>query len=217
MDILSYRTVQGYGEETVMIKKSKFIGYAKPVETEAEAIAFVEEIRKKHWDATHNCYAYQIGFHDEIQKSSDDGEPAGTAGKPILEVIKKEKLKNVAVVVTRYFGGVLLGAGGLVRAYGQTAGMGLRAAGIMTRLLCREVSLSIDYTWLGKVEHELRSHGFFLHHIDYAERVRITLWVPVKETERLLELLADATNGQGEVMTGETLYASVDEKGQLVG
>jgi uncharacterized YigZ family protein len=215
--IPSYRTIHSYGEESIIIKKSKFIGYAMPVSSEEEAVAFIEEIRKKHWDATHNCYAYQIGFHDEIQKSNDDGEPSGTAGKPILEVIKKERLKNVAVVVTRYFGGILLGAGGLVRAYGQAAALGLRAAGIVTRLLCDEVYIDIDYTWLGKVEHELRTHGFFVHHIDYAERVRVTVWVPVEDTERLLSLLTNATNGRADLTRGNPLYASVDENGKLVG
>jgi uncharacterized YigZ family protein len=215
--IPSYRTIHSYGEESIIIKKSKFIGYAMPVSSEEEAVAFIEEIRKKHWDATHNCYAYQIGFHDEIQKSNDDGEPSGTAGKPILEVIKKERLKNVAVVVTRYFGGILLGAGGLVRAYGQAAALGLRAAGIVTRLLCDEVYIDIDYTWLGKVEHELRTHGFFVHHIDYAERVRVTVWVPVEDTDRLLSLLTNATNGRADLTRGNSLYASVDENGKLVG
>jgi uncharacterized YigZ family protein len=214
--IPSYRTIHGYGEETIIIKKSKFIGYAMPVTSEEEAVAFIEEIRKKHWDATHNCYAYQIGYHDEIQKSSDDGEPSGTAGKPILEVIKKERLKNVVVVVTRYFGGIMLGAGGLVRAYGQTAALGLKAAGIVTRLLCNQVHISIDYTWLGKVEHEMRAHQFFIHHIDYAERVHVTAWVPVDDTDRLVKLLTNATSGRAEITIGDSLYASVDENGQLV-
>ncbi|GIM45673.1 IMPACT family member YvyE [Collibacillus ludicampi] len=214
--IPSYRTIHGYGEETIIIKKSKFIGYAMPVTSEEEAVAFIEEIRKKHWDATHNCYAYQIGYHDEIQKSSDDGEPSGTAGKPILEVIKKERLKNVVVVVTRYFGGIMLGAGGLVRAYGQTAASGLKAAGIVTRLLCNQVHISIDYTWLGKVEHEMRAHQFLIHHIDYAERVHVTAWVPVDDTDRLVNLLTNATSGRAEITIGDSLYASVDENGQLV-
>jgi uncharacterized YigZ family protein len=214
--IPSYRTIHGYGEETIIIKKSKFIGYAMPVTSEEEAVAFIEEIRKKHWDATHNCYAYQIGYHDEIQKSNDDGEPSGTAGKPILEVIKKERLKNVVVVVTRYFGGIMLGAGGLVRAYGQTAALGLKAAGIVTRLLCNRVHIQIDYTWLGKVEHEMRAHQFFIHHIDYAEQVHVTAWVPVDDTDRLVKLLTNATSGRAEITIGDPLYASVDENGQLV-
>lgn len=112
-----YKTVRRAGEKEIVIKKSRFIGHVRPVETEDEAIAFIEEIKKKHWNATHNCSAYMIGERDEIQKQSDDGEPSGTAGKPILEVIKNQGLKNVAIVVTRYFGGIMLGAGGLIRAY----------------------------------------------------------------------------------------------------
>src|ERR1700755_1242429 len=102
--LTAYKTLGGPGEETIIIKKSRFIGHAHPCETEEEAFRFIEAISKQHWDANHNCYAYQIGFNDEIQKSNDAGEPAGTSGRPILEVIKKENLKNVVVVVTRYFG-----------------------------------------------------------------------------------------------------------------
>lgn len=112
-----YRTVRGAGSKEIVIKKSRFIGHVKPVDSEDDANAFIEEIKKLHWNATHNCSAYMIGERDEIQKQSDDGEPSGTAGKPILEVIRNQGLKNVAIVVTRYFGGIMLGAGGLIRAY----------------------------------------------------------------------------------------------------
>lgn len=213
--LTSYKTVKGYGEETVIIKKSRFIGYAMPAETEEEAVRFIETIQKKHWDATHNCYAYQIGPHDEIQKSNDDGEPSGTAGKPILEVIRKEGLKNVAVVVTRYFGGIMLGAGGLVRAYGQTAGAGLRAAGIVTRSLFQTIHVGIDYTWLGKVENEILQAGYFIDHVEYLERVRVAALAPVEEAGRLAHLITDATNGRAEIVMGDRVYATTQD-GKLV-
>lgn len=213
--INSYRTVRDYGEETIIIKKSRFIGRAMPVETEQAAIEFIDSIRKKHWDATHNCYAYQIGPHNEIQKSNDDGEPSGTAGRPILEVLKKEDLHNVVVVVTRYFGGVLLGAGGLVRAYGQTASAGIKAAGLVTRSLFQQILIEIDYSWLGKVENELLAAGYFIDHTDYTDRVTVYALVPVEEVEACQKAITNATNGQAEMVEGDTLYASVMD-GKLV-
>jgi len=213
--LTAYRTLHGPGEDTLIIKKSRFIGYARPVETEAEAVQFIESIRKKHWDANHNCYAYQLGYNDEIQKSNDAGEPAGTAGRPILEVIKKENLKNVVVVVTRYFGGTLLGAGGLIRAYGQTAGAALQAAGVVTRSLFQLVRVDIDYTWLGQVENETLGGGFFIDHTDYQDRVTVAVLVPVEQVDAYTTLITDATNGQAVITPGEQVYASVAD-GKLV-
>ncbi|MGG3841862.1 YigZ family protein, partial [Anoxybacillus kestanbolensis] len=153
----AYYTVKGYGEAEIIIEKSRFICYVERATTEEEAVRFIHQIKKKHWDATHNCSAYIIGEHDHIQKANDDGEPSGTAGVPMLEVLKKKKLKDTVVVVTRYFGGIKLGAGGLVRAYGKAVTEGLKASGIVERKLMRIMHTTIDYTWLGKVENELRS------------------------------------------------------------
>lgn len=213
--LTAYQTLCGPGEETIIIKKSRFIGYAQPAETEEEAVRFIEGIRKKHWDANHNCYAYQIGFNDEIQKSNDAGEPAGTAGRPILEVIKKEELKNVVVVVTRYFGGTLLGTGGLIRAYGQTAGAALQAAGVVTRSLFQMVRVEIDYTWLGRVENETLQGGYFIDHIEYLDRVAVLALVPVDQSAQYFSLITDATNGQATIAPGEQIFASV-AAGKLV-
>lgn len=213
--LTAYQTLRGPGEETSIIKKSRFIGYAQPAETEEEAVRFIEGIRKKHWDANHNCYAYQIGFNDEIQKSNDAGEPAGTAGRPILEVIKKEELKNVVVVVTRYFGGTLLGTGGLIRAYGQTAGAALQAAGVVTRSLFQMVRVEIDYTWLGRVENETLQGGYFIDHIEYLDRVAVLALVPVDQSAQYFSIITDATNGQATIAPGEQIFASV-AAGKLV-
>lgn len=155
----NYRTVRREASAEIVIKKSRFIGHAKPVETEEDAIAFIDEIKRLHRQATHNCSAYMVGERDQHQKASDDGEPSGTAGKPILEVIKNKGLKNVAVVVTRYFGGIMLGAGGLVRAYTDGAVAGIEAAEEIVYVLHREVFVDVDYTWYGKLENELHGRG----------------------------------------------------------
>ncbi|MFL6558457.1 MAG: YigZ family protein, partial [Bacillus sp. (in: firmicutes)] len=155
-----YHTVKQAGEHEIIIQKSRFIAHVKRTETEIEAQEFIQALKKKYWDASHNCSAYLIGEQDQIQKANDDGEPSGTAGVPILEVLKKRKLKDTVVVVTRYFGGIKLGAGGLIRAYGKATSEGLDAVGIVERRLTQIVHVSIDYTWLGKVENELRASEY---------------------------------------------------------
>lgn len=212
----SYRTLLSSAEETVFIKKSKFIGYASPVASEEEALSFIATLQKKHWDANHNCYAYVLGPHQEIQKASDDGEPSGTAGKPILEVIKKEELHDVVVVVTRYFGGILLGAGGLIRAYSSTAAAGLHAAQIVTRQLFQEIAIEIDYSWLGKVENEIHSvETWHIDRIDYLERVTVYALVPVDDTEAFHKRLINATNGQATLLDTEQKYL-FEQEGKLI-
>src|SRR5690625_2716627 len=132
--LTKYYTVNKSGSTELIIQKSRFIGYIKRVESEEAAQKFIDDIKKKHYDATHNCSAYIIGEHDQIQKANDDGEPSGTAGVPMLEVLKKQNLKDTAVVVTRYFGGIKLGAGGLIRAYGGTTSQAIRTTGIVKRI-----------------------------------------------------------------------------------
>lgn len=213
--LTSYRTLLAPGEDTLIIKKSKFIGYATPIQSEEEALHFISTLQKKHWDATHNCYAYVVGPHDEIQKSNDDGEPSGTAGKPILEVIKKEDLHNVAVVVTRYFGGIMLGAGGLIRAYGQGCIVGLQAAKIVTRVLFQEVAINIDYSWYGKIENEILAEDWHIDRVDYLDRVTVFALCPVDDTERLHKRLINATNGQALLTNTEQRYL-FEQDGKLV-
>lgn len=141
-----YRTIHKYGQEEIIINKSRFIGYAKPIESEQEALDFIECIKSKHRDATHNVYAYVYGENSNIQRFSDDGEPSGTAGIPTLEVIKKEDLRNVVVVVTRYFGGIKLGTGGLIRAYTKGAKIGLESGIIIEKVLHHKLKIRIEYT-----------------------------------------------------------------------
>ncbi|OEF96805.1 YigZ family protein [Desulfuribacillus alkaliarsenatis] len=207
--ILEYRTITSSAEHTNIVKKSKFIAHVKPVETENEAIAFIDEIKRKHYDATHNCSAYMIGENDQVQKASDDGEPSGTAGKPILEVIKKERLKNVVVVVTRYFGGIMLGAGGLIRAYGQAAADGIHKAGIVQRIMHTEVKATVDYTWVGKVENELHSKVYKIAGKEYTDKVTFTILAKAGEEAVLEKLLTELTNGQVEICYGSRIYVDI--------
>ncbi|WP_420769084.1 YigZ family protein [Parageobacillus thermoglucosidasius] len=205
-----YYTVKGYGENEIVIEKSRFICYINRATTEEEAVQFIQQIKKKHWDATHNCSAYIIGKHDQIQKANDDGEPSGTAGIPMLEVLKKKGLKDTVAVVTRYFGGIKLGAGGLVRAYGKSVSEGLKAAGIVERRLTRVMHVTIDYTWLGKVENELRSSDYTIKDIHYSENVEMEIFVEETEKQTFVDWMTELTNGRAEIREGETEYLEID-------
>jgi uncharacterized YigZ family protein len=194
-----YRTVKGTGESEIVIKKSRFIGHAARAETEEEALAFIAKIKQDHHSATHNCSAYLIGEHDQIQKANDDGEPSGTAGFPMLEVLKKQNLKDTVVVVTRYFGGIKLGGGGLIRAYGSAVSDVLGNTGIVERRLHHLMKMTIDYTWLGKVENELHLSPYPIDRLDYAEAVSAFVYVPAAEEDKFREWTANLTNGQADV------------------
>ena len=201
-----YYTVKGHGENEIVIEKSRFIAHVARTETEEEAQEFIQNIKKAHWNATHNCSAYLIGEHDQIQKANDDGEPSGTAGVPILEVLKKKHLKDTVVVVTRYFGGIKLGAGGLIRAYSKATSEGINATGVVQRKLMRIISTKIDYTWLGKLENELRSSVYLIKEIHYLDNVVIDTYVEEEQTESFTEWMIELTNGQGEISNGELVY-----------
>jgi uncharacterized YigZ family protein len=201
-----YNTVKGYGENEINIERSRFIAYVNRAETEEEALAFIADIKKKHWDANHNCSAYMIGEHNLIQKANDDGEPSGTAGVPMLEVLKKRDLKDTVVVVTRYFGGIKLGAGGLIRAYGKATSEGLNATGIVERRLMRIMKTKIDYTWLGKVENEVRSSHYQLKEIHYLDAVEVEVYVEEASKEQFNEWMTELTNGQVNITEGNLEY-----------
>lgn len=201
-----YKTVRQAGFKEIVIKKSRFIGHVMPVETEEEAVAFIEDIKKRHWNATHNCSAYMIGERDEIQKQSDDGEPSGTAGKPILEVLRNQGRKNVAIVVTRYFGGIMLGAGGLIRAYTDGAVAAIESGEPITRVLHREIFVELDYTWLGKVENELRNRNVRMGETNFADTVTLTCLPLDADAESFMTWMVDLTQGQSLITEGERLY-----------
>lgn len=201
-----YNTVKGYGEHEISIERSRFIAYVNRAETEEEAQAFIADIKKKHWDANHNCSAYMIGENNLIQKANDDGEPSGTAGVPMLEVLKKRGLKDTVVVVTRYFGGIKLGAGGLIRAYGKSTSEGLNATGVVERKLMRIMKTKIDYTWLGKVENEVRTSHYQLKEIHYLDAVEVEVYVEEAAKDQFIDWMTDITNAQGEITEGENEY-----------
>jgi uncharacterized YigZ family protein len=202
----SYLTVKGSGENEIIIEKSRFIAHVERAETEQEAQEFIQTIKKKHWNATHNCSAYLIGENDQIQKANDDGEPSGTAGVPILEVLKKRQLKDTVVVITRYFGGIKLGAGGLIRAYGKATSEGINATGIVERTLMKVMHTKVDYTWLGKLENELRASMYTIKEIHYLDMVEIETFVEESQAEVFKEWMVELTNGQCEMLEGEELY-----------
>lgn len=201
-----YQTVRHEGNKEIVIRKSRFIGHIRPVETEEEAVAFIDEIKKKHRDATHNCSAYLLGERDEIQRQSDDGEPSGTAGKPILEVLKNRELKNVAVVVTRYFGGIMLGAGGLIRAYADGAVAAVEAGDEILRVLHTQVFVTIDYTWHGKVENELRGRDVRTGETTFTDKVTLLCLPPLADTDRFISWITDLTQGQADIVKGDPVY-----------
>lgn len=192
--VQEYKTIRRTADDAFVEQRSRFIGYAKPVQTESEAMAFVEEIRTKHWDATHNVYAY-ILREGQIRRFSDDGEPHGTAGMPTLDVLQKNDVTNLVVVVTRYFGGILLGAGGLVRAYSHGAKIALDAAGIITmrmELLCM---LRCDYNQYGKLAALIPAFGGTIDRTDFADKVTLGFHMRECSYNAFLKRLADATCG----------------------
>ncbi|MFD1067706.1 YigZ family protein [Oceanobacillus locisalsi] len=196
----TYYTVNHQGTDEITIQKSRFIAHIKRVESEEEAQEFIQSIKKKHRDATHNCSAYIIGETDHIQKANDDGEPSGTAGVPMLEVLKKKGLKDTAVVVTRYFGGIKLGAGGLIRAYGSATTQGIQTTGIVRRELMQGISVTVEYSLLGKMENEIRQQSkYILEDIQYHENVVFIIYVKTEETDAFQNWITDMTSAQAEI------------------
>ena len=192
----SYRVLLEGGEGEIVEKKSRFIATVRRVETEEEAIAFIEEMKKKYWDARHNCSAFVIGTRGELTRCSDDGEPSGTAGRPMLEVLLGEGIRNMAVVVTRYFGGLLLGTGGLVRAYTQAVKEGLNHCSVGTMVHGYEVLLNTDYNGIGKVLYLLGQYGLEPVDSDYGVDVTLQLQIADEQAERLKKELTEATSGK---------------------
>lgn len=190
----SYKTVSLETSDEFVEKRSRFIGYIKPVKTEAEAVEFIQSIKSKHWDATHNVYAYCLR-EGQIKRYSDDGEPQGTAGIPTLDVLLKTGVVDVVVVVTRYFGGILLGGGGLVRAYSHAARIAVDAAQVITMKVCKLCSLTCDYNQYGKVSSLIPECGGFLDDSDFGENVTLKFHMDEDDLGAFEKQLADATCG----------------------
>ena len=208
---MSYKSIHKEGRDEIIINKSKFIGSACPVETEEEALKFIDRIKKEFKDATHNVYAYILGDNSNIQRYSDAGEPSGTAGMPVLNVIKQENLINTAVVVTRYFGGVLLGAGGLVRAYTRGAKIALNSGIIVDKNLFYDVKFKIDYSLLGKMDNVLLKDNFIVVEKIYEEQVIFKLMSENENLEGITALVNEITSGKAEITVGQAEYLSIKD------
>ncbi len=190
-----YRTVKEFNSDEYIVKRSRFIGYAKPVTTVQEANDFIAEIKSKHWDATHNVYAY-ILRDGGVKRYSDDGEPQGTAGVPVLDVLEKEGLVDVCVVVTRYFGGILLGGGGLVRAYSHSAKIGVDSAKIITMAHCLELAVECDYTFYGKLGAFLANEETVILDTEFTDNVKVIFRIKSENQDNLNAKLTELSNGR---------------------
>lgn len=202
--LTSYYTIQQGGQTETEVKKSRFICSMERVTSETQAQAFIQQIRKEHWKANHHCSAYLIGDKNEIQRFSDDSEPGGTAGLPMLEVLKKQQLINVCAVVTRYFGGIKLGTGGLIRAYSHSVANATSIIGIVAGRLQQEVFVTIDYSLLGKLQHYLEQENYTIKDSQFTETV--TLTVLVEDTDQFIAKITDLLNGQAHFETGTQSY-----------
>lgn len=217
---MKYLTVKKKAEDRFVEKKSEFIGYVKRVTTEDEAKEFVTEIKNMHKTATHNCYAYVVGANMGIQRYSDDGEPQGTAGIPILEVMKKQDLTDCAIVVTRYFGGILLGTGGLNRAYTKGASVAITAAGIVEKVSGVEMKITIDYDLHGKLQYLCGQNDWYIENTDYSDVVVVTIRCEVTEKDSIEAKIVENTNGKAKIdisdeaiyfKEGNRLFTEIDE------
>lgn len=212
-EFLPYKVIYKPGTGFYEEKKSRFIAYVSPASSEEEAVRFIDSIKKKHYDARHNCPAFIIGRNSQLTRCSDDGEPSGTAGKPILEVLMGAGITNVVVVVTRYFGGTLLGTGGLVRAYTQAVQEGLKDAGIATMRYGVEMTISIDYTDVGRVQYLLGSRGIEIAASRYTDKVEFDICIPKEQEASLQKALVEATSARAGIeVTGSGYYMDILEK-----
>ena len=199
------------GEGELIEKKSRFIATVRPVESEEEAIEFIAAMKKKYWNASHNCSAFVIGENHQIQRCSDDGEPQGTAGRPMLDVLLGEDVHNTAVVVTRYFGGTLLGTGGLVRAYSKAVQEGLKGSRIIEKKVGSLLSIQTDYNGIGKLQYLLGQRGLSITNSEYTDIVIIETLVPEAQVGELKEAVTEATNGRAEFLSEEEVcFAFLD-------
>lgn len=205
----SYKTLLEGGTGEIVEKKSRFIATVRLVETEEEALAFIEEMKKKYWDARHNCYVYSVGMNREYTRCSDDGEPSGTAGRPMLDVILGEDIYNVAVVVTRYFGGILLGTGGLVRAYSKAVQEGLRGSRIIEKQYGISLEVTTDYTGIGKIQYIAGERKLPILDSEYTDKVVMKLLVPAGDVASVQKAITEGTSGRAKMQKEKDLYFAV--------
>lgn len=202
----SFKTVNQQATFELVEKKSRFIAYVSPITTEQEAIDFINKIKKQHYDARHNCFAYVIESDIPILRFSDDGEPSGTAGKPILDVLVGEELKNVVVVVTRYFGGTLLGTGGLVRAYGKACKEGVLCAKIVSMENYTIISITVDYSLVGKIQYEVSANEHILLDTQYTDLVTFNIYVKSNCADDFIKNIINLTNNNVKITKGDEVF-----------
>lgn len=212
MSIAPYKTLMKRASDSFIVNKSRFIGHGAPVESEEEALGFLAEMRREYQDASHNCYAYIIGTNMGIMRYNDDGEPGGTAGMPIIEVMKARGVTNAIVVVTRYFGGILLGAGGLVRAYTQGAAMALNAAQVAVMHPTQRLLVDVPYPLLGRFEHFLKSAPVRVEDKAFTDTITFTLCVRSADAETFERSLIAHTDGRCEPLSIEEFHSPWPEE-----
>ena len=201
-----YKTVYEGGEGELVEKKSRFIATVRPVKTEEEANQFVEEMRKKYWDARHNCWAFILGERQEFKRCSDDGEPSQTAGKPMMDVLTGADLTDVAVVVTRYFGGTLLGTGGLVRAYSGAVQEGLKNSTVITKYLGVKLSVTTDYNGVGKLQYLFGQKEIPILSAEYTDKVVFTVLVESSRIQEIKKAITEATSATAQMEESDPVY-----------
>ena len=207
---ISYKTVKRESKTLLVEKKSKFISNVLPCESEEEALEFLKKIKSQYPDATHHVYAYIID-ENNIFRYSDDGEPQGTAGMPVLDTIRKEGLVDVCVVVTRYFGGTLLGTGGLVHAYSASCKKGLSESKIIDRVLCNVVKVTVDYTLVGKIQHKIATDNLILDDTEYSDTVSFFVCTTISDTEKFISDIVDLTNDRAICTVTANKYIDIEK------
>lgn len=212
----SYKILYEGGEAEIEVKKSRFIATTRPVKTEEEAVSFIAEMKKKYWDARHNCSAFTIGSNHELTRCSDDGEPAQTAGRPMLNVLLGEDIHDMCVVVTRYFGGTLLGTGGLVRAYSDAVKDGLLMSEIVEKKRAFQMTVNTDYTGVGKIQYILGKEGITVLESNYTDKVEFKLLVPAAVYDGLEKKITEGTSGGAKIEKGDEIWYGLLNKEVIV-
>ncbi len=211
----SYKMVFRGGSGEIVVKKSRFIASVFSVDTTEEAEKIIEQVKKKYWDARHNCYAYIIKEDMLMQKCSDDGEPQGTAGRPMLDVLYGEEIYNILVVVTRYFGGTLLGTGGLIRAYTDAVKEGIKASDIMEKYRAYKVKIKTDYTFLGKIQHIAASHDVAVQDIIYGDKVEFVMLILHDMYDRFTDMIISATSASADIQREDEVWYGYSADGKI--
>lgn len=211
--IEEYKVIYQGSESEITEKRSRFIATIHPVDTEESALEFIEKIKKTYWNATHNCYAYTIGINHELKRCSDDGEPSGTAGKPMLDVLLGDDIHNVAVVVTRYFGGTLLGTGGLIRAYQAAVKEGLSHAMITNKILGNKLLIHTNYNEIGKLQYTASQMDLNILETNYTDIVSMLLLVPDNKMSAFIKKWSTVTNGKEQIINqGKVYFANINKE-----